>query len=106
MTDLNLKVSRWTVYRVLKGSGILKYTKKLSSPCLNQSHKTQRLFWAKDHMNWNEKWKFVVWSDEKKFNLDGPDCFSYYWHDLRKEKTLFSRRVQGGGSVMIWGSFG
>ena len=48
----------------------------------------------------------VVWSDEKKFNLDGPDGFSYYWHDLRKEQEIFSTRAQDGGSVMIWASFG
>ncbi|CAF2066970.1 unnamed protein product [Rotaria magnacalcarata] len=41
-----------------------------------------------------------------KFNLDGPDGFSYYWHDLRKEEEIFSTRVQGGGSVVIWASFG
>ena len=39
------------------------------------------------------------------FNLDGPDGFHYYWHDLQKEKLIFSKRVQGGGSVMIWGAF-
>jgi hypothetical protein len=42
---------------------------------------------------------------KKKFNLDGPDGFSYYWHDLRNEKLFFSKRTQGGGSVMIWGGF-
>ena len=34
------------------------------------------------------------------------DGFSYYWHDLRKEEEIFSTRPQGGGSVMIWASFG
>ena len=48
----------------------------------------------------------VLWSGEKKFNLDGPDGFSYYWHDLRKEQEIFSTRAQDGGSVMIWASFG
>ena len=45
----------------------------------------------------------IVWSDEKKFNLDGPDSLRYYWHDLRDEKTIFSKRHSGGGSVMVWG---
>ena len=42
---------------------------------------------------------------EKKFNLDGPDGSPYYWHNLRKEKQLFSKRLFGGGSVMVWGAF-
>lgn len=47
----------------------------------------------------------MIWSDEKKFNLDGPDGFKYYWHDLRKEKRFFSQRVKGGGSLMVWAGF-
>ena len=103
--DLNLKVSRWTVNRVIRESGILKHKKKKTSPSLTDTHRQARLDWAKKHMTWNKEWQNVVWSDEKKFNLDGPDGFSYYWHDLRKEQELFSSRAQGGGSVMIWGAF-
>jgi hypothetical protein len=47
----------------------------------------------------------IIWSDEKKWNLDGPDGFRYYWHDLRKEPRYFSKRNFGGGSLMIWGGF-
>ena len=47
----------------------------------------------------------MVFLDEKKFNLDGPDRFAYYWHDIRREEKLFSRRQGGGGSVMVWGAF-
>jgi hypothetical protein len=61
---------------------------------------------GRKNLTWSGEWKRIVWSDEKKFNLDGPDGFAYYWHDLRKEKLLFSRRAQGGGSVMIWAAFG
>lgn len=48
----------------------------------------------------------MAFSDEKKkINLDGLDESSYYCHDLRKEKLVFSKRVQGGGGVMIWSAF-
>ena len=43
--------------------------------------------------------------DEKTFNLDGPDGLAYYWHDIRREKKLFSKRQKGGGGVMVWGAF-
>jgi hypothetical protein len=42
----------------------------------------------------------VVFSDEKKFNLDG--C-KYYWHDLRNDKNITWSRHSDGGSVMAWG---
>jgi hypothetical protein len=53
-------------------------------------------------MSWKEAWSRVIFSDEKKFNLDGPDGWAYYWHDLRKDKLVFSKRNFGGGSMMIW----
>ena len=49
-------------------------------------------------------WKKVVFTDEKKFNLDGPDGYKYYFHDLRKKARFLSRRQCGGGSIMLWGS--
>ena len=56
-------------------------------------------------MNWTDEWPSVLFSDEKKFNLDGPDRLAYYWHDLRKELRTFLSRQQGGGSLMVWGAF-
>uniref|UniRef100_A0A1I7XP52 Zf-RVT domain-containing protein n=1 Tax=Heterorhabditis bacteriophora TaxID=37862 RepID=A0A1I7XP52_HETBA len=46
----------------------------------------------------------VTFSDEKKFNLDGPDGCHSDWRDLRKELWYFSPRNLGGGSVMVWGA--
>ncbi|CAR99004.1 Protein CBG27374 [Caenorhabditis briggsae] len=47
----------------------------------------------------------IIFSDEKKFNLDGPDGFNSYWHDLKKDPLHFSKRNFGGGRLMVWGAF-
>ena len=57
------------------------------------------------YVSFGEKWSDVVFTDEKKWNLDGPDGFHCYWHDLRKEKKFFKKRQSGGGSVMTSGAF-
>ncbi len=49
-------------------------------------------------------WSCMEWL--KKFNLDGPDGWQYYRHDLRKDKIMYSKRQQWGGSIMIWAAFG
>jgi len=61
---------------------------------------------AQEWMSWIAEWRHVIFSDEKKFNLDGPDGFQYYWHDLRKEPQYCSKRQAGGGSLMVWGAVG
>ena len=70
-----------------------------------KEHIQKRREWAREMQTKNEEWFQIVSSDEKKVNLDGPDGFRYYWHDLRKEPKYLSKRVQGGGNVMVWGAF-
>uniref|UniRef100_A0A915E231 Tc3 transposase DNA binding domain-containing protein n=1 Tax=Ditylenchus dipsaci TaxID=166011 RepID=A0A915E231_9BILA len=70
------------------------------APRLLPRHKESRLKFARENMGRN--WKTVIFSDEKKFNLDGPDGLNGYWRDLRKEPLYFSKRNFGGGSVMVW----
>ena len=60
-----------------------------------------RVNWAKKKVICTkEKWETAEFSE--KFNLDGPDGSLYYWHDLRKEKQLFSKILFGGGYAMVW----
>ena len=56
-------------------------------------------------MSWTLQWQKIIFSDEKRWNLDGPDGRQYYWHDLRKEPLVLSKPTFGGGSVMVWGAF-
>ena len=42
---------------------------------------------------------------EKKFNLDGSDCYSYHWHHLDAKGVTRSKRNFCGGTVMVWGAF-
>lgn len=53
-----------------------------------------------------EWWKKVLFSDEKKFRLDGPDGNRRAWVDTRAPARKHQRRQAGGGGIMIWLCFG
>ena len=72
---------------------------------MTKSDKVRRLDWAKKFFSWKTEWDNVIFSDEKKFNLYGPDGYSHYWHDLRKEERIFSKRHSCHKSLMIWIGF-
>nr|CAD2203391.1 unnamed protein product [Meloidogyne enterolobii] len=98
-------VSKSTVWNLLHKSQNLRHMRMTSAPALKATHIQARSNFADKHQTWTHEWDKIIWSDEKKFSLDGPDGLSSYWHDLRKEPRFFSKRNFGGGSVMIWGSF-
>ncbi|POM70640.1 transposable element Tc3 Transposase [Phytophthora palmivora] len=104
--QLELPISERRIREILRANPNFKFEKRMASPVLTKKHKEARLMWAREKVAWDaEKWPKVVFSDEKKFNLDGPDGFQYYWHDLRHEPQIYARRQNGGGSVMVWGAF-
>ncbi|KAG6946824.1 hypothetical protein JG687_00016495 [Phytophthora cactorum] len=72
---------------------------------LTGQHKMARLNWAKNMIIQPEKWPQIVFSDEKKFNLDSPDGLRHYWRDVRRPARQTVRRKNGSGSEMVWGSF-
>ncbi|KAA3669846.1 uncharacterized protein DEA37_0002684 [Paragonimus westermani] len=74
-----------------------------AAPRLLQRHKIDRMEFAR--LNMNRDWRTIIWSDEKKWNLDGPDGQHSYWRDLRKSPQYFTKRNFGGGSVMTWAAF-
>ncbi|KAG1692357.1 hypothetical protein DVH05_028688 [Phytophthora capsici] len=102
---LGLSVSARTIRRALQRTPFMGFVKRTRTPMLKASHKLARRKWAKEMIRARTDWGQVIFSDEKKFNLDGPDGMQYYWHDLRTEKDTFFSRQNGGGAVMIWGGF-
>lgn len=103
---LLLSISRRRVQQILHQDERLKYVKRNKFPKLTPRHKTARLNFAEKHQFWEEDWQSVIFSDEKKFNLDGPDGNQYHWQDTRKKPENRLARNFGGGSLMIWAAFG
>jgi len=78
----------------------------LAAPPPTEYHKQERLKWARAILDKKTyKLKQTAWTDEKRFNLDGPDSFQHYWVDLRRDSPIMSRRQNGGGGLMFWGCF-
>lgn len=117
--DLGLIVSSETIRRTIEKNPNIVRRRLKKAPAIKKENKQKRVDFGRQNTrrDWSKVSHFgglwtgshvffqVVWSDEKKFNLDGPDGVKYYWHDLRKEPLYFSRRGHGGGSVMVWASF-
>jgi hypothetical protein len=106
--DLHLPVSVRTVQRVLGQVDWLVYSKMVNTLPLTAANMAARKTWAKDMLlrkDAGSVWDSIIFSDEKKWNLDGPDGFQHYWRDLRQSARQTKRRQAGGGSVMVWGAF-
>jgi len=101
--DHKVEVGVRRIQQILRSSGLFKWTKMKVAPKLKPIDMENRVKWAESMLNLRRSdWRVFIFSDEKKFNLDGPDGNRYYWHDLRKEPSVFSKRHSGGGSIMIW----
>lgn len=101
--DCDLDISKSTAHRIISSSPNLTHKKMAKAPRLTKKHIENRLIFAKNEMG--RDWHKVIFSDEKKWNLDGCDGFRSYWHDSRKNPLVFSKRNFGGGTVMTWGAF-
>lgn len=102
-SECNLKASTRTIQRALKLKGFA-WKKMCKKPLLTSKHKEIRREFCRRNMQTN--WCSVWFTDEKKFNLDGPDCCSYYWHHLGKERKIQPSRQARGGGVLVWGGIG
>lgn len=84
--------------RMLKTLGKVK--KASSRPPLNQLHIQKRLAWAKENLKTD--FSKVIFTDESRVTLDGPDGWSKGWVIAGENSPTRLRRQQGGGGIMIW----
>ena len=99
------EISARTIQRRLKQMGLMART-PAKKPLLNQRMKKARLNWAKNKENWGRsEWSRVIFSDESKFNLIGPDvCLKV----RRRKGERYSQNccvstIKHSPYVMIWG---
>ena len=101
--DYGLPVSIRRVQQVLSSAQYCEFEERKKAPALTPAHKAARLDWcetfsAKEVRYWND----VIFSDEKRSSLDGPDSVCYYWADPIIVDEYFSKRPRGGGGWMVW----
>jgi hypothetical protein len=104
---MNIRVSRWTVRKIVRQPGLRSYA-KVKKPRLLPRHKSARLSFARAFAAAPEHfWKYVIFTDETKFNLYGPDGYKRVWRKPGCQlQDWHVRQVVkfGGGSVMAWGA--
>jgi len=97
--NCGLTVSLSTVQRYFKSLN-LKYKNCSHEIVLSKKHKEARKTVITQWISSNHNWEKTIFSDEKKFSLDGPDCWMTYVPS--KSKWVRNKRQCGGGGVMVW----
>lgn len=97
--ELNLNVSKSTVQRYFRRSDLI-YKRARSQIILSQKHKDERTRIIIQWINENHDWERTIFTDEKRFSLDGPDDWRSY---VSKSSPLIrGKRQCKGGGIMLW----
>jgi transposase len=100
-------ISTPTLCRYLCQLGLRSYRRR-KVPLLKYKQRKSRFGWVRTRLLWPQAlWDDIVFSDEVRMELFGPDGSQYYWrypnespYDPRYTKKLVSH---GGGSIFLWG---
>lgn len=93
-------VSTRTVRRKLRSMDF-SFGKAQKRIVLTEQHKKDRLAFARSCLTAGTDWTKVIFTDEKRFNADGPDSWSSWMRNGHRK--VRNRRQQGGVSLQVWG---
>lgn len=103
---LNFPSKKKKIQEILRKVGTLQFWRQIKGHYLSSRQTRILLEWASNHVRTTMSfWNTFVWSDEKKFNLEGSDGSESYWYEHRIEQRIYYKRQSGGGSVIIWACF-
>lgn len=103
----NVSVSERTIRRRLVERDLRNF-RPARAPQLLPQHRTARLDFAREYCDWTmEQWKNVLFSDESRIALSGPDGRQRVYR--RKNERFAPCAIvetvgYRGGSIMIWGA--
>lgn len=104
--ELGLNCCRRTITNELARTG-WRNRKYRKAPLLSSSHRLKRLHFVESLLAKRADLTVILYTDEKRFSLDGPDGDKRVWineiHQCHRPTRI--RRQQGGGGVMAWVGF-
>lgn len=95
-----------TVYRRIRSFGITSYRPQFVLP-LTPRHRSDRLAWCRERLNWDYEWNTIVFSDESRFSLgmhDGRARVRRRRGERRDPQFFGERHVHHTVGIMVWGA--
>jgi len=104
--ELAPEVHHMTMWRSVKKMEFKSRRLKIL-PMLSNRNLEARINFATEHLSQTTNWNKVIFSDEKRFKLNGPDGYNYVWTRLASpnDNMLYSTSCRDRRGITVWLAF-